>query len=106
VKPSIGLTPEKLSGLVGKLAVAGIDFLKDEELNANQLYAPLEYKVKVVMEAIERAAVIEKKLMYAFNITGGCDGLQRNHDLIVKAGGALRNDEYLSILSIRLAGLH
>ncbi|MEK3722583.1 ribulose-bisphosphate carboxylase large subunit family protein [Paenibacillus sp. FSL H8-0034] len=103
VKPSIGLTTEQLSSLVGKLAEAGMDFIKDDELNANPPFAPIEHKVKAVMEAVERAAdVTGKKLMYAFNITGDYDELRRNHDLVVKAGG---NCVMVSILSVGLSGL-
>jgi ribulose-bisphosphate carboxylase large chain len=103
VKPSIGLTTEQLSGLVDKLARAGMDFIKDDELNANPPFAPLEQKVKAVMEVIERAAdATGRKLMYGFNITGDFDELRRNHDLVVKAGGTC---VMVSILSVGLAGL-
>ncbi|OAS17973.1 ribulose-bisphosphate carboxylase large subunit family protein [Paenibacillus oryzisoli] len=103
VKPSIGLSTEQLSELVEKLARAGMDFIKDDELNANPPFAPLEQKVKAVMEAIERAAdATGKKLMYAFNITGDIDELRRNHDIVVGAGGT---SVMVSILSVGLSGL-
>jgi ribulose-bisphosphate carboxylase large chain len=103
VKPSIGLSPEELGQLVEKLALAGIDFIKDDELNANPPFAPLDKKVKAVMEAVERAAdKTGRKLMYAFNITGDIDELRRNHDTVVRAGGTC---VMVSILSIGLAGL-
>lgn len=103
VKPSIGLSPEELGALVEKLALAGIDFIKDDELNANPPFAPLEAKVKAVMAAVERAAdVTGRKLMYAFNITGDIDELRRNHDTVVRAGGTC---VMVSIMSIGLAGL-
>ena len=35
VKPSIGLSPDELAELVGELAAAGIDFIKDDELQGN-----------------------------------------------------------------------
>jgi ribulose-bisphosphate carboxylase large chain len=103
VKPSIGLSPGELGALVEKLALAGIDFIKDDELNANPPFAPLEAKVKAVMAAVERAAdKTGRKLMYAFNITGDIDELRRNHDIVVRAGGTC---VMVSILSIGLAGL-
>jgi ribulose-bisphosphate carboxylase large chain len=103
VKPSVGLTPEELADLVGRLAMAGLDFIKDDELNANPPYAPFELKVKAVMEAVHRAAdATGKQLMYAFNITGEYDELKRNHELVVKAGGTC---VMVSILSIGLSGL-
>ncbi|WP_372628967.1 ribulose-bisphosphate carboxylase large subunit family protein [Cohnella sp.] len=103
VKPSVGLSPEELGKLVYELALAGMDFIKDDELNADPPYFPLELKVKTVMEAVERAAdVTGRKLMYAFNITGDIDELKANHDLVVQAGGTC---VMVSILSVGLAGL-
>ncbi|HZH60138.1 MAG TPA: RuBisCO large subunit C-terminal-like domain-containing protein, partial [Metabacillus sp.] len=88
VKPSIGLTPDDLRVIVRDLAMAGIDFIKDDELNANPPYAPLKERVKAAMEEIERAAdKTGKKVMYAFNITDDIDQLERNHETVVKAGG-------------------
>jgi ribulose-bisphosphate carboxylase large chain len=88
IKPSIGLHIEDYRPLVRELAEAGIDFIKDDELCANPAFAPLEQRVKVIMEEIERVADrTGKKLMYAFNITGDIDELRRNHDLVLNAGG-------------------
>jgi ribulose-bisphosphate carboxylase large chain len=88
IKPSIGLHTEDYAPLVRQLAEAGIDFIKDDELCGNPAFAPLEQRVKVVMEEIERVADrTGKKVMYAFNITGDIDDLRRNHDLVLKAGG-------------------
>ncbi|UQZ83580.1 Ribulose bisphosphate carboxylase-like protein [Paenibacillus konkukensis] len=88
IKPSIGLHTEDYGPLVRQLAEAGIDFIKDDELCANPAFAPLEQRVRVVMDEINRVADrTGKKVMYAFNITGDIDELRRNHDLVVKAGG-------------------
>ncbi|WP_260405501.1 ribulose-bisphosphate carboxylase large subunit family protein [Paenibacillus sp. 598K] len=103
VKPSVGLSVEELAELVERLARAGLDVVKDDELNADPPYAPFEQKVAAVTAAIERAAdATGKRMMYAFNITGDWDELRRNHDLVVGAGG---NCVMVSLLSIGLAGL-
>lgn len=103
VKPSIGLTVDELRLLVRELADAGLDFIKDDELNASPTFAPIEDKVKAVMEEIERAADrTGKKVMYAFNITGDIDELKRRHDLVHAHGGTCI---MVSIQSIGLAGL-
>ncbi|XEC96154.1 ribulose-bisphosphate carboxylase large subunit family protein [Paenibacillus tarimensis] len=103
IKPSVGLPEEELKDLVRRLAESGLDFIKDDELNANPPYLPLSRKVPAVMEAIERAAdKTGRKVMYAFNITGDIDELRRNHDLVEQAGG---NCVMVSINSIGLAGL-
>lgn len=103
IKPSIGLTPEELRPIVRDLCMAGLDFIKDDELNGNPPYAPLKERVKVVMEEIERVAdQTGKKVMYAFNITGDIDELKRNHDLVYEAGGTC---VMVSINSIGLTGV-
>jgi len=103
IKPNIGLTPAELKTIVRELALAGVDFIKDDEVNGNPPYFPLQERVKAVMEEIERAAdQTGKKAMYAFNITGDIDELRRNHDLVAQAGGTC---VMVSINSIGLAGV-
>jgi ribulose-bisphosphate carboxylase large chain len=70
------------------LATAGIDFIKDDELQGNGPYSPLEERVKAVMPVLKRHADRTGKMpMYAFNITDDIDRLEANHDLVVAAGG-------------------
>ena len=88
VKPSIGLTPEQLGELVGELAAAGVDFIKDDELQANGPQAPLAARVAAVMPVLKRHADRTGVMpMYAFNITDDIGRLEANHDLVVAAGG-------------------
>ena len=88
VKPSIGLSPDELGELVGELAAAGVDFIKDDELQGNGPTAPLAERVRAVMPVLERHADrTGVKPMYAFNITDDIDRLEANHDLVVAAGG-------------------
>jgi len=88
IKPSVGLSIQKLRPLVRDLAQAGLDFIKDDELNANPPYAPLTERVPAVMEEINRIADKSgKKAMYAFNITGDIDDMLRGHDLVRDHGG-------------------
>ena len=88
VKPSIGLSPADLADLVGDLAAAGVDFIKDDELQGNGPQAPLRERVAAVMPVLERHADrTGVKPMYAFNITDDIDRLEANHDLVLAAGG-------------------
>ena len=88
VKPSIGLSTQELSKLVHDLALAGLDFIKDDELNADPPYAPLAERVPAVMAEIQRVAdQTGKKAMYAFNISGDIDHMLRGHDLVKKHAG-------------------
>ena len=88
VKPSVGLSPEELRPLVRDLATAGLDFIKDDELNADSPHSPLAERVRVATAEIARAADRTGcKAMYAFNITGDLDHMLRAHDLVRDAGG-------------------
>ncbi|MEO8166410.1 MAG: RuBisCO large subunit C-terminal-like domain-containing protein, partial [Betaproteobacteria bacterium] len=88
IKPSIGLTTPDLANLVRELALAGLDFIKDDELHADPPYAPLAQRVPAVMAEIKRVAErTGKKAMYAFNISGDVDHMLRGHDLVKKHGG-------------------
>lgn len=103
VKPSVGLSPDETAALVGRLAEAGLDFVKDDELMADPPHSPLERRVKAVMRVIDaHAQRTGKKLMYAFNITGEIDEMKRRHDLVLAAGGTL---VMASVNSIGLPGL-
>lgn len=88
VKPSIGLTPHELAEVVTELVSAGVDFIKDDELQGNGPLAPLAERVRAVMPVLERHADrTGVKPMYAFNITDDIGRLEANHDLVVAAGG-------------------
>ena len=88
VKPSIGLSTQELAKLVRALALAGLDLIKDDELNADPPYAPLAERVPAVMAEIQRVAdQTGKKTMYAFNISGDIDHMLRGYDLVKKHGG-------------------
>ncbi|AZS38267.1 Ribulose bisphosphate carboxylase-like protein 2 [Microbacterium lemovicicum] len=88
IKPSIGLAPSELAEVVGELAEAGVDFIKDDELQGNGPSAPLAERVRAVMPVLHRYADRTGRMpMYAFNITDDIGMLEANHDLVVSAGG-------------------
>jgi ribulose-bisphosphate carboxylase large chain len=88
IKPSVGLTPEATAATVEALVEGGIDFIKDDELQADGPHCPFSRRLREVMKVINRHA--EKtghKPMYAFNLTGEIDDMLRHHDEVVAAGG-------------------
>jgi ribulose-bisphosphate carboxylase large chain len=88
IKPSVGLSPEATAQLVDTLVKAGIDFIKDDELQANGPHCPFDERLRLVMEVIERNADhIGRKVMYACNVTGEIDEMLRRHDAVMAAGG-------------------
>ncbi len=88
IKPSVGLSPEATAQLVDTLAKSGIDFIKDDELQADGPHCPFGERLRRVMEVIERHADRNgRKVMYACNITGEMDEMLRRHDAVMAAGG-------------------
>lgn len=88
VKPSVGLDAEGTAALVAELAAAGLDFVKDDELQGDGPSCPFEDRARAVMREVDRAADrTGQKLMFAFNITGEVDEMRRRHDLVLSLGG-------------------
>lgn len=102
IKPSVGLTPQQTANLVGTLAEAGIDFIKDDELLSSTANSPFNERVDEVMNVINRFAdKTGKKIMYAFNISGEIDEMLARYEKVVNAGGTCA---MVSINSVGLAG--
>jgi ribulose-bisphosphate carboxylase large chain len=86
------------------LVDGGIDFIKDDELQANGRHCPFEQRVKAVMRVVnEAAARTGKKAMVAFNLTGELDEMKRHHDLVLAEGGTC---VMVCLNSVGLIGLH
>ena len=102
IKPSVGLDARATAALAAELAEAGIDFIKDDELQADGPGCPLERRVAEVMRALNAHAERKgRKVMYAFNITGEVDDMLRGHDLVLAAGGTC---VMVSLNSVGLSG--
>jgi ribulose-bisphosphate carboxylase large chain len=88
IKPSVGLSPQATADLVNTLVEGGIDFIKDDELQANGPHCPFDQRVAAVMQVINRHAEKNgRKVMYACNITGELDEMMHRHDLLEACGG-------------------
>jgi ribulose-bisphosphate carboxylase large chain len=88
IKPSVGMTPEQTSAQVRILAEAGVDFIKDDELQADGPHCPFEQRLAAVMRVLNVFAdKTGKRVMYAANITGEIDQMLRRHDAVMAAGG-------------------
>ena len=88
IKPSVGLSPEGTAELAGSLAGGGIDFIKDDELQADGPHCPFAKRVSAVMRVINDCADrTGRKVMYAANITGEIDQMLERHDQVLSAGG-------------------
>jgi len=88
IKPSVGLNPQETAEQVRQLVEGGIDFIKDDELQADGPNCPFNERVVEVMRVVNAAADRQgRKVMVAFNITGELDQMQRRHDLVMRHGG-------------------
>ncbi|MDS9469064.1 RuBisCO large subunit C-terminal-like domain-containing protein [Paracoccus sp. MBLB3053] len=89
IKPNIGLSPEEIADLVERLCDAGADFIKDDEIAGTHPHAPVDARIRAVMERLRRHRDRTGKLvMMAFNITDETDAMRRHADLIEVEGGS------------------
>ena len=88
IKPSVGLSADETAQQVRELVAGGIDFIKDDELQADGPNCPFDDRVRAVMRVVNDAAQrTGKKAMVAFNLTGDLDRMRRRHDLVLAEGG-------------------
>ncbi|TGD96760.1 ribulose-bisphosphate carboxylase large subunit family protein [Methylobacterium nonmethylotrophicum] len=88
IKPSVGFGPEETAALVRTLCEGGIDFIKDDELQADGPHCPFEARARAVMRVVnDHAERTGKKVMVAFNLTGEIDEMRKRHDLVRDLGG-------------------
>ena len=81
-------TRRTTAAMVKDLCEAGIDFIKDDELQSDGPTCPFDERVRAVMRVInDHADRTGKKVMYAFNLTGELDQMRRRHDLVRDHGG-------------------
>ncbi|WP_343518580.1 ribulose-bisphosphate carboxylase large subunit family protein [Sphingomonas sp.] len=88
IKPSVGMSPEATAAQVRTLVEAGIDFIKDDELQADGPHCPFDERISAVMRVInDHAERTGKKVMFAANLTGEIDEMLARHDHVVAQGG-------------------
>lgn len=103
IKPSVGLTPAQTADTVRLLVEGGIDFIKDDELQADGPHCPFDERARAVMAVVHDAAARSgRQAMVAFNITGDLDQMRQRHDLVLALGGSC---VMVTLNAIGLAGL-
>jgi ribulose-bisphosphate carboxylase large chain len=104
IKPSVGLSVSETAEQVQLLVDGGIDFIKDDELQADGPACPFEERVGAVMRVINKVADrTGKKPMVAFNLTGDLDLMRRRHDLVLAEGGTC---VMACLNSVGIVGMH
>ena len=103
IKPSVGLSPNETATLVKDLCEAGLDFVKDDELQSDSPHSPFVERVRAVMRVVnDHADKTGKRVMVAFNITGETDAMLRRHDLVLSQSGTC---VMVNVLAVGLAAL-
>ncbi|MCA9236346.1 MAG: ribulose-bisphosphate carboxylase large subunit family protein [Planctomycetales bacterium] len=103
IKPSVGMSPADTAALVGQLAAAGVDFVKDDELMADPPHSPLAERVERVMRVVnDHFDRTGKRVMVAFNVTDELDRMLAHYDTVVRHGGTC---VMVSLNSVGLAGV-
>ena len=88
IKPSIGMSPEDTAAQVKLLAEAGIDFIKDDELQSDAPHCPFAARITAVQRILnEHRDRTGKRVMYAANLTGDVDQMLARHDHVLASGG-------------------
>jgi len=88
IKPSVGLSPEATAEQVRVLVEAGVDFIKDDELQSDGPHCPFDTRISAVMRVInDHAQRTGKKVMFAANLTGDMDEMLARHDHVLAEGG-------------------
>lgn len=89
IKPNVGLSAEQTAQLVAQLCEAGVNFIKDDEISANPLHAPLSQRIPAVMAVVrayrERTG---REVMVAFNISDEVDAMRAHADQVQREGGS------------------
>lgn len=103
IKPSVGLSPQDTAELVEELCQGGIDFIKDDELQADGPACPFDERARSVLRVIDaHAQRTGKRVMYAVNITDEIDEMRRKHDIVAEMGGTC---VMVSLNSLGVVGL-
>lgn len=88
IKPSVGMNPEETATQVRTLVEAGIDFIKDDELQSDGPQCPFEQRADAVLRVLrDHAERTGKRAMYAVNLTGDLDQMLQRHDHVLALGG-------------------
>ena len=88
IKPNVGMSAQQVGELAGELCAAGLDFIKDDEVCADPLMAPIGERVRAVMAQVRRHQDrTGHRVMVAFNISDETDAMRRHADLIAAEGG-------------------
>lgn len=86
LKPA-GLSPDEIAALAFGFGLGGLDLVKDDHYLADHAFAPLDARVRAVVEALDRAADrTGRRTRYAPNLSGSPGEVFRQADVAQRLG--------------------
>ena len=82
IKPKVGCDTKTLLEVIKQMVEGGCNFIKEDEIMANAVHAPLEERVPAICEYLK-----DKKVVYCFCINGDADIVLDRVKFVHKHGG-------------------
>ncbi len=87
IKPCTGIPVDVIKRQFRELAYGGVDFIKDDELIADPVYAPLKDRIKACMEVVKEVKEKEgREVLYFPNITDRQDKMIEKAKMAIDMG--------------------
>ncbi len=101
IKPNLGLDPVKAAQVAADLAMAGFDFVKDDEIAVNPDLCPMRDRVTGIARALDRASqTTGRRMLYMANVTSDFATLEKAATVAIDAGaGGLMIDPFCTGIS-------
>jgi len=84
IKPKVGMSPEVLLEAIKEMVHGGVNFIKEDELLANPNHCPLEKRVPLISNWLNKNA---PNVIYTFCINGDSPYALERADFVAKEGG-------------------
>ena len=84
VKPKSGLTELQLIKIVEQMVDGGTDFIKEDEIMANNSYLPLQKRVDIISEMLDKK---NSNVVYSYCVNADPLELIENLDIVKQGGG-------------------
>jgi ribulose-bisphosphate carboxylase large chain len=101
IKPNLGLDPKETSEVAKNLALAGFDFVKDDEISVSPQLCPLGKRVQMIAKELDRASQqTARRMLYMANVTTDFATLEVAASTALNAGaGGLMIDPFCTGMS-------
>lgn len=84
VKPKSGLTEDQLINIVEQMVDGGADFVKEDEIMADNKYLPLQKRVEIISDLLAKK---NSKMVYSYCVNADPIQLINNLDTVLDEGG-------------------